>query len=62
MSTNSAFGLGLIITGIMLLLLAGVYAFADAAYKAGQTDAINGKIVYILVKQPDGTTKWEHTK
>lgn len=34
----------------------------DTTYKAGQIDAVQGKVHYELKLQDDGTTKWEYVK
>lgn len=41
----------------MVTLLA--FGVDTTLYKQGQIDAINGKIMYELKQQPDGTTAWE---
>ena len=47
-------------TGVILAitLLVIVPAKQTLFYKQGQIDALNGKVLFVLVKQPDGTTIW----
>lgn len=62
MTDNRTFGIILIAIGAVLLFVGLLSTFYDIAYRQGQIDAINGKIEYVLVKQPDNTTKWESKK
>jgi hypothetical protein len=55
-----SFFTGTTLSAIVIIIIASISI--AKAYKTGQVDAINGKIVYVLVKQPDGSTKWEHIK
>lgn len=57
-------GLGSLIIGIFVgaLLVVGLsFAFPEYTkiYKQAQIDAINGKILFALKKQEDGSTVWE---
>ena len=49
-------GIGFILGMIFFGFLLNV---SNDTYKDGQIDAINGKIHYELVEQPNGTTEWE---
>lgn len=60
MSEIFSFFTGTTLSAIVIIIIASISI--AKAYKTGQVDAINGKIVYVLVKQPDGSTKWEHIK
>ena len=31
-------------------------------YRNGQVDALNGKVHWELVKQPDGSSSWQHKR
>lgn len=44
---------------VLLAILSFAWPEVTTEYKAGQVDAINGKIIYHIVSQPDGTTRWE---
>jgi len=48
-----------IIISIIMFCLAIFLISFDHGYKHGQIDAINGKIKYKLVKQNNGSIKWE---
>lgn len=55
------------VTGFVMGLWVGILIFVVGSvvfqehtsnYKHGQIDAINGKILFELKQQPDGTTAW----
>lgn len=49
-----------VVFGVTALRIAFVmYPEDTVTYKQGQIDAVNGKINYELVKQPDGTSTWK---
>ncbi len=52
------------IVGVMVMTMILVYTGNRRidGYKEGQIDAINGKIAYQLVEQPNHTTTWEKVK
>ena len=52
----------LLIISILVSIGYCVLDINEYSYKQGQIDAINGKIKYELVKQPDGTTEWKEKK
>lgn len=43
-------------------VIIGLCALWVNGYRAGQINAINGKIEYRLVTQPDGSRTWEYEK
>lgn len=47
-------------TGVVLLwILMATNVEYSKPYKQGQIDAINGKIIFDLKENPDGTTEWK---
>lgn len=44
--------------GLAGLGFGSVLTVGRLAYKQGQVDYANGKVVYELQKQPDGNTEW----
>jgi O-antigen/teichoic acid export membrane protein len=55
------------ILGLLLGLLIAIVAtlfFPEYThlYRQGQIDAVNGKVLFELKPQPDGTTTWERKK
>jgi len=54
----SEYMLGVILGGILGAVLMFSICVAIAPYKQGQIDAINGKIKYELVVQPDKSVEW----
>jgi len=51
-----SFVAGALVGASLVMILSGVLG---VSYKGGQIDAINGKIVYHLVVQDNGSSKWE---
>lgn len=57
-NTGIAFVIGLV-SGLAILVLTIVFfPQYSVLYKRGQIDALNGKVLFELKQQPDGTTKW----
>lgn len=53
------FCLGMMMTAIIVGMLKRIDPAADALYRQGQIDALNGVIHYELQTQPDGSKIWK---
>ena len=53
------FFMGFFLGALLFMITLLAYETDTTLYKHGQIDAINGKIMYELKQQPDGTTVWE---
>ena len=60
MNDNSglAFVIGLVSGLAILVLTMEFFPQYSVPYKRGQIDALNGKVLFELKQQPDGTTQW----
>lgn len=53
------FCLGMMMTAIIVGMLKRIDPAADALYRQGQIDALNGVVHYELQTQPDGSKIWK---
>lgn len=53
------FGLGMMMTAIILGMLKRIDPPASPLYRQGQIDALNGVVHYELQTQPDGSKIWK---
>lgn len=53
-----AFIIGIILGAAVIVISSGIFVENTMPYKAGQIDALSGKVLYELKDQPDGTRIW----
>lgn len=53
------FGLGMMMTAIIFVILISIFPEKTSLYRQGQIDALNGVVHYELQTQPDGSKIWK---